>query len=90
MELSLKQPDLTNLYRRRVFSSTRAVDSHEQVAHAFADHRLRWGAGKVDSELYQLRGQRLSAFILRYGPEVAVEAQPVLGSTLIQMPLRGR
>lgn len=90
MELSLKQPDLKNLYRRRVFSSTRAVDSHAQVAQAFADHRLRWGAGKVDSELFQVKGQRLSAFILRYGPEVAVEAQPVLGSTLIQMPLRGR
>lgn len=90
MELSLKQPDLTSLYRRRVFSSTRAVDSHAQVAQAFADHRLRWGAGKVDSELFQVKGQRLSAFILRYGPEVAVEAQPVLGSTLIQMPLRGR
>ena len=81
--------DLTRMYRQCVFRSKSAVDSHDHLRHALAEHVLRWRGGQVDSALYSAGARQLQMFILSYGPEVEVRPQPFDGFALVQMPLRG-
>lgn len=89
MSPALHALNLSRVYRQCVFRSNSAVDSHEQLRHALADHVLRWSAGPVDSALFSGGSQRLKMFVLRYGPEVEVRPRPFDGFALVQMPLRG-
>jgi len=81
--------DLTKVYRNCVFQSRSAVTSHAQLSHEFSEHDLEWRRGNVDTALFRAAINRMSFFVLRYGPEVEVRPEPFKDFALVQMPLRG-
>ncbi|MBJ2154765.1 AraC family transcriptional regulator [Variovorax sp. IB41] len=80
---------LSPLYRREVFRSREADETHALVAHELKDHRSVWGRGKVDAVFCRAEMSALSLCILRYGCDVDIEPDALGNFVLVQMPLHG-
>nr|WP_233101593.1 AraC family transcriptional regulator [Variovorax sp. IB41] len=77
------------MYRREVFRSREADETHALVAHELKDHRSVWGRGKVDAVFCRAEMSALSLCILRYGCDVDIEPDALGNFVLVQMPLHG-
>jgi len=70
--------------------SASQTDSQSLLAAELVDHRLRWGAGTVDTRFARVRLQHLSLAVLHYGAAVEVRPEPLRDFVLVQVPLHGR
>ncbi|MGY6119534.1 AraC family transcriptional regulator [Paraburkholderia strydomiana] len=81
--------DLNALYSRCAFRSPCRVAYHEETAREFAEHRLRWYQGGVDTVLYKARLCEIGVYLLRYGAEVEVMPRPSNDFIVVHWSLRG-
>jgi AraC-like DNA-binding protein len=81
--------DLQPLLRNCLFRSDDRVDCHDQIVRELTDHSLKWHRGVIDTSMFRLRLQRLRMYLLRYGPEVEINARPFDDFMLVHTSLRG-
>ena len=81
--------DLAPLYERRVFRSSKKVNSHVQVAHALSEHDVYWKGENVDTALFKARLHNLEISTLKYGAEVVIRPKLFDDFVLVQTTLSG-
>lgn len=86
---ALSSEQLSPLYRREVFRSRHADETHARVTAELKEHRSLWGREPVDAAFCRAELGPLSLCILRYGCAVDIEPDALGSFVLVQMPLRG-
>lgn len=87
--MTLHASTLAQLCSNPLFRSETRADAHAMVASEFAEHTLRWRAGKPDTAMHKTSLNDIHFYTLRYGPEVEVAAHPFDEFILIHTSLYG-